>query len=115
MSPSRSGVLPWLKMMTADAPAAWAFTALSANVHVPRWISAMFPTGNPAKSPASQPLVLARGGTRLMSTAVTAFATSPPRRCGVNAPVSWVALTGVSRCNTVAGSKMNWNGLSVTS
>ncbi len=26
--PSRSGVLPWLKMITAAAPAAWAFDAL---------------------------------------------------------------------------------------
>ena len=55
ISPSRSGVLPWLKMTTADAPAAWALSALTANVHVPRWMSAILPAGNPAKSAASHP------------------------------------------------------------
>ena len=58
--PSRVGVLPWLKMMTASAPAAWALTALTANVHVPRWIRAMSagpPKSSPAKSAASHPLV----------------------------------------------------------
>jgi hypothetical protein len=41
MRPSRSGVLPWSKMMTASAPASWAFRAFVPKVHVPRWISAM--------------------------------------------------------------------------
>ena len=62
---SRGGLSPWLKMITAEAPAASAFSALTANGQVPRWIRAMFPTGNPAKSAASQPLVDARGGTRI--------------------------------------------------
>ncbi len=66
-------------MITADAPAACAFSAFTAKVQVPRWTSAMLPAGKPAKSAASQPLVLARGGTRLMSTAVTAAVTSPTR------------------------------------
>ena len=46
---------PSLKMITADAPASWALSALSWNVHVPRWISAMLPGVKPAKSAASQP------------------------------------------------------------
>jgi hypothetical protein len=47
---SRSGVLPWLKMMTAEAPAASALSALSAKLHPPRWMSAIAPSGKPAKS-----------------------------------------------------------------
>ena len=58
-----------------------------ANVHVPRCMSAMLPAGKPAKSAASQPLVLARGGTRLMSTGVTP-AVTVPLPLPVNAPVS---------------------------
>jgi hypothetical protein len=50
--PVRSGVLPWLNMIAPEAPAAAAFSALISNVHVPRWISAMFPAGNHAKSTA---------------------------------------------------------------
>ena len=41
MRSSRVGSLPWLKMMTAAAPAASAFSALTAKVQVPRWIRAM--------------------------------------------------------------------------
>src|SRR5690242_673884 len=55
--PVRSGlVLPSLKMITPVAPAAWAFVALIAKVHVPRWISAMLPALKPAKSAGSHPL-----------------------------------------------------------
>jgi hypothetical protein len=50
---------------------------------------------SPAKSLASQPLVLARGGTRLMSTGMTGPVTSPDP-LPVKAPVSYVAATGVS-------------------
>ena len=78
--PSRSGVLPWLKMITASAPAFWALNALRAKKHVPRWIRAMSfgPLKlSPAKSATSQPLVLARGGVRLMSTGMTDPVTSP--------------------------------------
>ena len=46
---------PSLKMTTALAPAVWAFSALSWNVHVPRWISTTLPGVKPAKSAASQP------------------------------------------------------------
>jgi hypothetical protein len=77
ISASRVGVSPWLKMITARAPAASALSAFCANGHVPRWISAIAPAGKPAKSAASQPLVFARGGTRLMSTATTGAVTSP--------------------------------------
>ena len=45
-------------MITAEAPAACAFSAFTAKAQVPRWISAMLPAGKPAKSAASQPLVL---------------------------------------------------------
>ena len=37
----RSGVLHWLKRITALAPAVWAFATLSAKLHPPRWISAI--------------------------------------------------------------------------
>ena len=66
--PSRSGVLPWLKMMTASAPAVWALIALTPNSQVPRWMSAMSLSPDqsiPAKSAASQPLVT---GSRGMSS-----------------------------------------------
>ena len=85
-------------MITASAPAASAFSAFAANVHVPRWISAMSfgPLKlSPAKSAASQPLVLARGGVRLMSTGMTGPVTVP-RPLPVNAPVSYVAMIGVN-------------------
>jgi len=36
ISASRSGVLPWLKMMTASAPAASALSAFCAKEQVPR-------------------------------------------------------------------------------
>ena len=49
-TPLRSGVLPWLKRMTAAAPAAWAFTTLRAKLQPPRWISAIRPGTKPAKS-----------------------------------------------------------------
>ena len=75
ISGSRSGELPGLKMITADAPAACALRAFWAKEQVPRWTRAMLPGRKPAKSAASQPLVEARGGTRLMSTAVTAAVT----------------------------------------
>ena len=65
--PSLAGVFPWLKITTASAPAATAFSAFCAKLHVPRWISAM--SEAPVKSSArrSRPprsrSVLARGGT----------------------------------------------------
>jgi hypothetical protein len=46
-------------------------------MHVPRWISAIRPGTNPAKSAASQPLVLVRLGVAVVSTAWTAAVTSP--------------------------------------
>ena len=85
----RAGVSPWLKRMTAAAPAAWAFAILRAKLQPPRWISAIRPGTKPAKSSTppgsavsgaptaasvnapSHPLVLARGGVRLMSMGVT--------------------------------------------
>ena len=53
--PVRPG-LPSLKMTAAEAPAASALATFWANVHVPRWIRAMLPGTNPAKSEAEQPL-----------------------------------------------------------
>ena len=41
INPSRKGVSPWLKMITASAPAACALIALMPKEQVPRWISAM--------------------------------------------------------------------------
>ena len=49
----------------------------------------------PVKSVDSQPLVLARGGTRLMSTGITGPVTSP-NPLPEKAPDSYVAETGVS-------------------
>ena len=46
---------PSLKITTAEAPAVCALSALSWNVHVPRWMSATLPGMNPAKSPGAQP------------------------------------------------------------
>ena len=78
--PNRSSfgsTLPWLKTITALAPAAAALSTLTRKKHVPRWMSAMLPGVKPAKSAASQPLVEARSPWRLMSTAWTAAVTSP--------------------------------------
>jgi hypothetical protein len=72
-----SAVLPWLKKITPAAPAASAFSAFSSNVHTPRWIRAMSPAGNPAKSDDSQPLVEVLPIPNWMSTGVTAAVTSP--------------------------------------
>ena len=98
-------------MTTASAPAAWALTALSAKVQVPRWISAM--SFGPeklrrVKSAASQPLVDDRGGVRLMSTGMTGPVTSPTP-LPVNEPVSYEARTGVSCSSTAGKTKSNSN------
>ena len=91
MRPSRSGVLPWLKMITASAPAASALSALVPNVHVPRCIRAMSfgpLKSSPAKSAASHPLVTgSRGGVRTTSTGTT-FPVTSPVPAPVNPPVS---------------------------
>ncbi len=63
--------------MTPTAPAAAALSAFTEKSHEPRWISAMLPAGNPAKSAASQPLVDAWSPTMFTSTAVTDAVTSP--------------------------------------
>ena len=69
-TPLRSSVLPWLKMTTADAPAAVAKAAFSPKVQVPRWMSATSPAVKPAKSASSHPDVDARSPTRFTSIAV---------------------------------------------
>ena len=115
--PSRVGSFPWLKMITASAPAFCAFSALMPKLHVPRWIRAMSLgplKSRPAKSLASQPLVLARGGTRLMSTGMTGPVISPNPE-PVKAPVSYVAETGVSCWSTDGGVNSYSNSSSVTS
>ena len=95
--PSRSGVLPWLKMMTASAPACSAYHAFVPKKQVPRWISAMSASplqSMPAKSAASQPLVDARSPVRLMSTGMT-WPSTAPEPLPVKTPVSYV---GLDRC-----------------
>lgn len=77
-SPDRASVLPWLKMMTAAAPASWALVALVANVHVPRCTSATAPALKPAKSRASHPLVFTRSPSRLTSTGTIGPLAVPP-------------------------------------
>ena len=47
---------PSLKMITPLAPAAWAFWILTPKLHVPRWISAIWPGTKPVKSALVQPL-----------------------------------------------------------
>ena len=74
---SAAAVLPWLKITIPTAPAAAAFSAFISKVHVPRWSSAMFPAGKPAKSAASQPLVDVLPSPSCRSTAVTSAVTSP--------------------------------------
>ena len=72
-----SAVSPWLKITMPTAPAAAAFSALISNVQAPRWSRAMFPAGKPAKSAASQPLVVVLPRPSWRSTGVTAAVTSP--------------------------------------
>ena len=47
---------PSLKMITPEAPAAWAFRTFSPKKHVPRWINAMRPGTKPLKSDRLHPL-----------------------------------------------------------
>src|SRR3954454_16425339 len=72
MRPAGLG-LPSLKMITPDAPAATALSIFAWNVQVPRWISAMLPGWNPAKSACgSQPLAelgVSVGGSTMGPTA----------------------------------------------
>jgi hypothetical protein len=81
--PAIASVLPGcpsLKISTPTAPAAWAFSALSWNEHVPRWISATRPGTKPTKSPTSQPafdeLGVGPGGNWLSFTSCTLAVTS---------------------------------------
>ena len=74
-TPSSPG-RPVLKTSTAEAPAAWALAAFTPKVHVPRWSRATLPAVKPAKSSASQPLVLAAGAP-VVSTACTGAVTVP--------------------------------------
>ncbi len=77
MSPSLSGVLPWLNRITAVAPAASAFVALVTNGQVPRWTSAMRPAMKPVKSSGSHPLLDVLPGPSSRSTASTSAVTFP--------------------------------------
>ncbi len=78
-TPVRSGELPWLKTMTAEAPASWALSAFSPKVQVPRRIRAMLPVVNPTKSASSQPLVVVvhRGEGSTACTGVSTTASEP--------------------------------------
>src|SRR6266566_1070779 len=83
--PVRSGlVLPSLKMMTPDAPAAWAFWAFTPKLHPPRWISAIRPAVKPLKSLALQPLVeleVGVGGSTMPPTGCTMPPVTDPVLC----------------------------------
>ncbi len=94
--PSRVGLLPWLKMMVASAPAASALAALTEKKHAPLWMRAMSAgplKSSPAKSEASHPLVEVPGSAgqsdvpRARSTGITPPSTVP-EPLPVNAPVS---------------------------
>ena len=112
--PERRSVLPWLKMMTAEAPASCALIALTPNSQVPRWMSAMAPTGNPAKSLSSQPLVTgSRGGARTMSTGTT-FAVTSPYPVPVKIPLPYSAETGATCSSRGGGTNVKSNGSSST-
>ncbi len=80
---SSAVVLPWLKKMMAEAPAAAALLPLISNVQVPRWISAMLPGVKPSKSSGSQPLVDVLPRPSWTSIGVTGAVTSPGSDCGV--------------------------------
>src|SRR5512145_2871671 len=99
--------------MTAPAaPALYAFVALSANVHAPRLIRAMFPAGKPAKSAASQPGVASPGGA---ARCVTGAVTSPlPEYDRIMLAIGPVG--GGATCSSTAGdTSMNvWNWKSCT-
>ena len=112
-APLRSGVLPWLKMMTPTAPAAEALSTLSAKSQVPRRTSAMLPAVKPVKSLASQPLV--DGSTVAASTASTGAVTSPaPEYSRVTKPSSASFSTKLrwtgSVCSKVDGPVCSKNG-----
>src|SRR5215467_10986432 len=84
-SPVRSGFeLPSLKMMTPDAPAAWAFWAFTPKLHPPRWISATCPATKPLKSLALHPLVelgVVVGGITMPPTGCTVPPVTVPVLC----------------------------------
>src|SRR5712691_7558507 len=54
-TPVRPG-LPSLKMITPEAPAAWALRTFTPKLHAPRWIRAIRPDTKPLKSAVVQPL-----------------------------------------------------------
>src|SRR6478672_7002665 len=86
--------LPSLKMTAADAPAASALATFWAKVHVPRWIRAMLPGVNPAKSDAAQPLAELGAG--------VAGTTMPPAGCrsfSLAEPATGPGLNSVPRPN----------------
>ena len=77
--PLRAGVSPSFMRMIAEAPALIAFWIFRTKSQVPRWMRAIEPTGKPAKSAASQPLVepaAPPGLGTFRSTAVTGAVTS---------------------------------------
>ena len=85
-------------MTTASAPAFCALRALTPNSQNPRWTSAMsFPPEKftPAKSAASQPLVLAAGLASCRSTGTTGPVTVPSADPTVNQPAAWFTSCGV--------------------
>src|SRR4051812_21186989 len=84
--------LPSLNITAAEAPAASAFATFWANVHVPRWMRAMLPGTNPAKSEAWQPLAELGAGVAgtMMPPAGWTFAVTEPATCpGLKSVPTW--------------------------
>ena len=110
--PSRAGVLPWLKMITASAPAASALIAFvgeGARSALDEGDVAGPLKSSPAKSAASQPLVLACGGSSARSTGDHVAGDLTEARAGERTRSRTSAAIGVSCCSAGGGVKMNGN------
>src|SRR4029079_3980777 len=112
--PARPG-LPSLKMTAAEAPAASAFATFGAKVQVPRWIRAMLPAVNPAKSEAAQPLAELGAGVAgtTMPPAGWSFAVTEPTTCpGLNSvPIPKLRGVGEFSWNTGVPTKLKYGNL----
>lgn len=110
----RSGVvLPSLKRITPLAPAASALVALVPKVHVPSWISAMWPGTKPAKSAGSHPLAddgvgVGVGGMTVCPTVCTAAVAVGAFTCpGLNSlPTTKVVGVGETTLNAGVPTKV---------
>ena len=77
-----SSFVPLLKISAAEAPASSAFADFTPKSQVPRWMSAIAPSGKSAKSSGSQPLLLSvsvgSAGARSLSTTTTSWSVTVP-------------------------------------